>query len=1011
MLSPYDRQPPWLDHCPCLQDELSERHLAAAPAPVWETVVVSITLIVMFGAMLSDKIGPDWVMFSGLLLFIATGIITIKEALVGFSNEGIMTVMVLFVVAEGISRTGALDYYLGKLLGRPKTIPGAQIRLMIPIAILSAFLNNTPIVAVMIPFTLRWSKTIGIPKEQLLIPLSYATIIGGTITLVGTSTNLVVSGLLAKDYPDEPAGNVGLFYVGIWGVPNALLGIAYMVLCGQFILPKGNSNRNDNDVLLLGARVKPWSPAVGRTYKRSGLRDLGGVILVSVRRAATGNVHHDISEDFVFSVGDELYFTGAVEKFSEFSIKNGLELITTDNHSVSSSNGDSEKEALVARHEVSNAVENLQSINLLSDKIQGREPVDFGSRPSDVFVTRSEADKIVLVGVDTHDRPGLLVDISTAISQHDLSVRHSEAKVFGDRSLSVWRCEETSSKVDLDVLWSALTLILISTEASLVSKKKVIRTLVTKTSGLIGKKPTDVDFSGAYSASIVAYQKDGKNATLDVAFGAGDLIVLEVAEGSPLLTKPPKSTTTKVDDDIEASNGSSKVWRDLELVVKHRGDGNTPKGEYLTAFFVPEDSPLKNKTLSELGYTNLPGVVLISIERPSSGNANSHLTPEDPLQVGDIFWYVGSADDIADLQKVHGLVFYQGEQTKKARLTLQERRLVQAVVAKGSPLIGHTVTDVHFRTEYGGVVIAIQRGSNRIHDIPSNVKLLAGDSLLIEAGSTFVSSHEHNYSTFALVKEVENSSPPRPRMFWLCVILIAASLTIAALDLQSLMTTGGIVAVIMVLLRVITQQEARNSLQWDLYITVASAFGIANAMTNSGVANGVATGLVSAGLALGIGNAGVYGSVYFAGNLLSAILTNNAAATLMFPIAMDAVDQTGCDRLKMAVILMLSASDYITSFGYQTNLMVYGPGEYANLDFLKFGAPMQIILWITSTAFVSLFSSDDLKWLISWFACFLVFLVVAVLRLTPWRQWVGKEKVDESDLLKKPLAWQFQVSA
>jgi di/tricarboxylate transporter/predicted amino acid-binding ACT domain protein len=975
---------------------------------VWETVVVSITLIIMFGIMLSDKIGPDWVMFSGLLLFIATGIITIKEALVGFSNEGIMTVMVLFVVAEGISRTGSLDYYLGKLLGRPTTIPGAQIRLMIPIAILSAFLNNTPIVAVMIPVTLRWAKTIGIPKEQLLIPLSYATILGGTITLVGTSTNLVVSGLLAKDYPDEAAGNIGLFYLGVWGVPNAILGIAYMVLCGQYILPKGKNSSNDIDDLLLGARIKPWSPAVGRTYKRSGLRDVGGVILVSVRRAATGNVHHDISEDFVFSVGDELYFTGAVEKFSEFCTQNGLEIITTDNHSAAASGYGNEKDALITRHEVTNELENLQLINLLSDKIQGREPVDFGSRPSDVFVTRSEADKIVLVGVDTHDRPGLLVDISTAISQHDLNVRHSEAKVFGDRSLSVWRCEDSPKKIDLDVLWSAVTLILLSTEASLVPKKRVIRTSVTKTSSLIGKKPVEVDFSGAYNASIVAYQKDGKNVTMDVALGAGDLLVLEVAEGSPLLTKP--LTSGKVDDDIEASNGSSQVWKDLELVVKYRGDGHTPKGEYLTAFFIPKDSPLKNKSLTELGYTNLPGVVLISIERPSNGNASTYLTPDDALQVGDIFWYLGSAEDIADLQKVHGLVFYQGEQTKKAHVTLQERRLVQAVVAKGSPLIGHTVTDVHFRSEYGGVVIAIQRGSNRIHDIPSNVKLLAGDSLLIEAGSTFVPNHEHNYSTFALVKEVENSSPPRPRMFWLCVILIAASLAIAAVELQSLMTTAGIVAIIMVVVGVITQQEARNSLQWDLYITVASAFGIANAMTNSGVANGVANGLVSAGLALGIGNAGVYGSVYLAGNLLSAILTNNAAATLMFPIAMKAVDKTGCDRIQMAVILMLSASDYITSFGYQTNLMVYGPGEYANVDYLKFGAPMQVILWISSTAFVSLFPADDLKWLISWVACLLVFVVVAVLRLTPWPLWKGKEKVDESEVVKKSLSWQFHVN-
>ena len=124
----------------------------------------------------------------------------------------------------------------------------------------------------------------------------------------------------------------------------------------------------------------------------------------------------------------------------------------------------------------------------------------------------------------------------------------------------------------------------------------------------------------------------------------------------------------------------------------------------------------------------------------------------------------------------------------------------------------------------------------------------------------------------------------------------------------------------------------------------------------------------------------MYGSVYLAGNLLSSVLTNNAAALLTYPIAMEAVDQTGADRLKMAFIVMLSASDYMTSFGYQTNLMVYGPGGYSNLDFLKFGTIMQIILWVSSTAMVATTTSET--WYISWFFSVLGFVVVAAIRLT-----------------------------
>jgi di/tricarboxylate transporter len=148
-------------------------------------------------------------------------------------------------------------------------------------------------------------------------------------------------------------------------------------------------------------------------------------------------------------------------------------------------------------------------------------------------------------------------------------------------------------------------------------------------------------------------------------------------------------------------------------------------------------------------------------------------------------------------------------------------------------------------------------------------------------------------------------------------------------------------------------------------------------------------------LTLHLVDAGIYGAVYLAGNLLSAILTNNAAATLMFPIAMDTVNQTGADRLKMCYILMLSSSDYITSFGYQTNLMIYGPGEYRNIDFFKFGAPMQILLWLSSTAMVAMLSVDDPKWVLSWIVSAVGFLVVAAFRLTGGVGWASSRTKKE----------------
>jgi len=214
------------------------------------------------------------------------GIVTIEEGLIGFSNEGILTVVSLFVVAEGINRTGALDWYMAKLLGRPKTLAMAQLRLLIPIITVSAFLNNTPVVAIGIPIVQKWAATAGISAQQLLIPLSYAAILGGTCTLIGTSTNLVVSGLYQDRYPNEPP--IGLFDLGRYGVPCAIAGAIYIMLFSSILLPGGlrrSGAADKDDSVLLGARLTKWSLAAGRSVKRSGLRDTGGVYLVSVKRS------------------------------------------------------------------------------------------------------------------------------------------------------------------------------------------------------------------------------------------------------------------------------------------------------------------------------------------------------------------------------------------------------------------------------------------------------------------------------------------------------------------------------------------------------------------------------------------------------------------------------------------------------------------------------------------------------------------------------------------------------
>ena len=319
--------------------------------------------------------------------------------------------------------------------------------------------------------------------------------------------DLVVNGKLKEDYPDQDAGTIGLFDLAIYGVPNAMFGIIYMLFCSSFLLPDGQSRTSgggkassggspvaDVDDLLLGARVMPWSPSAGRTVKRSGLGDSGGIYLVNVKRYATGNVQYAVSRDFVLSVGDELYFTGRVEQFSDFCQSHGLAIITTDQkhhhyttsvhqgNSINTNNAadstETESSAVDGQVGVSHVstfqsdeTERLRLVTCLMDQIEDRVPYENETKATRVIVTRDCAHTAtdiddcesvaVIVAVDSIDRPGLMVKISDTLFEQGLQVRHSEAKVVQDRSLSIWRCTAIDNKnargrYDYEAIWEAV---------------------------------------------------------------------------------------------------------------------------------------------------------------------------------------------------------------------------------------------------------------------------------------------------------------------------------------------------------------------------------------------------------------------------------------------------------------------------------------------------------------------------------------------------------------------------
>lgn len=267
------------------------------------------------------RVQPHIAMMAALTLLSATGILTSSEALAGFSNSGLITVAAMFVVAAGLHSSGGIDILVNRLLGTPSTLRSAMLRIFSPVVVLSAFLNNTPVVATMIPAINSWSQKIGIPPSKLMIPLSYTAILGGTLTLIGTSTNLVVNGQY-----QALTGNEGfsLFSITAVGLPVALIGLFFIWVVFPRILPDRSNNQAFTNLreFTLEVSVASDGPLVGKTVQEAGLRELERVYLVEIERGDT--VLTAVASEQPLQGGDRLVFAGDTEAISELLRIHGI---------------------------------------------------------------------------------------------------------------------------------------------------------------------------------------------------------------------------------------------------------------------------------------------------------------------------------------------------------------------------------------------------------------------------------------------------------------------------------------------------------------------------------------------------------------------------------------------------------------------------------------------------------------------------------------------------------------
>lgn len=584
------------------------------PVEAWLTLMVVASSLAL---LVSNRFAPEIVLVGALSILLLLGVLDTAEALSGFANPGLVTVAVLYVVVAGLVDTGAVQAFGARLLGKPRSIVGAQSRLMLPIMGVSAFLNNTPVVAMFVPVVGEWCRRHQMSVSKLMLPLSYAAIFGGCCTLIGTSTNLIVHGLVLEH---TDLGPMGFFEIAAVGLPVALVGFVFVLTTQRWLLPERipplrplESAREYTIEFVVG----PASPHIGKSIERAGLRHLPGVFLAEIWRQE--RVIAAVSPDEVLLVHDRLVFVGAVDSV--------VELIR---------------------------------------------------------------------------QPGL-----------------------------------------------------------------------------------------------------------------------------------------------------------------------TP---------APEN--------------------LFDIAAPRT-----------------------------------------------------DRLLIEVVLSATCPLLGHSIRDAKFRSQYDAVVIAVARNGERVAGRIGDIVLRAGDTLLLEARATFAQQQQHNRD-FLLVHPLQGAAVPRHERAGIAVAVLVAMVVLATTGWLSMLEAALLAGGLMLVTQCTTAASARASIDWSVLVMIGASLGLGTALQTSGAAQAIAAGgLQLVGqqpwLALLV--------IYVLTSIMTEVVTNNAAAVLMFPIAQSASEAMGVSLWPFIVVLMLAASaSFATPIGYQTNLMVYGPGGYRFSDYLRIGVPLNILLGVVTVALAPL---------------------------------------------------------
>lgn len=402
---------------------------------------------------------------------------------------------------------------------------------------------------------------------------------------------------------------------------------------------------------------------------------------------------------------------------------------------------------------------------------------------------------------------------------------------------------------------------------------------------------------------------------------------------------------------------ASKRLPDRTELIEQLGD---QRRDYLVDMHVQPNCSLIGKTVQDAGLRNLPGLFLIEIDR--QGETITPVSPADSVQQGDHLVFTGIVTTIADLERIPGLVPAADTTFETHPAERTRRQLTEAVLSHTSPLIGRTIREAGFRKRYNAAVVAVHRNGERLTNKVGNIRLEPGDTLLLQTRNEFVES-QRNSRHFYLVSRVGDTTARRHDRALLAGLLFTGLilwLTISSL-FPGLLAWGNItskgihaiaavaIVLVMIVTRCLTTSEARSAIDLQVLLTIGAALGIGEALHRSGAAAWLAASLVDGVTVLGIGPVWkpyvLLALVYLISQLFTETITNVAVAATMIPIAVGIAVAGNYDPRPFIIAVTLSASlSFVTPIGYQTNLMVMGPGGYQPRDYWRVGWPLALLM-------------------------------------------------------------------